>query len=495
MSGVTKSSQVGVDRQDVGHGAPPEPSPLPQARTGVAANDVDQSLYAKRQKIFPRQVHGLFARLRLLGVFVLMGIYYGLPWVQLGDRQAVLFDLPARKFYLFGLVFWPQDLIYLAILLIIAALALFFFTTLAGRLWCGYACPQTVWTEVFLWIERRIEGDRGKQIKLDKAPWDARKMAIKGSKHAAWIVLSLWTGYTFVGYFTPIRELGQSVLALNTGPWETFWLLFYGFATYGNAGWLREQVCIYMCPYARFQSAMFDKDTLIISYDVVRGEPRGSRKRGIDPRKKGLGDCIDCTLCVQVCPTGIDIRDGLQYQCIGCSACVDACDEVMDKMGYPKGLVRYTTENALHGTKTAILRPRVVVYAGILIGMIAVVGYSIANRVPLALDVIRDRNALYRETSDGLVENVYTLKVINMDERDHRFRLLASGLESVKLEMDHETFDVPAGQVRELSARLQIDPMVLNKASNEVFFELRALDDDGLSVREAARFLGAAVPR
>ena len=309
--------------------------------------DIEQALYERRQKIYPRQVHGLFARLRLSGVVALMGIYYFTPWLMWDERQAILFDLPGRKFYIFGLIFWPQDLIYLSALLILAALSLFFFTALAGRLWCGYACPQTVWTEVFLWIERKIEGDRMRQIKLDKAPWNGSKLAIKGAKHGAWIALSLWTGYTFVGYFTPIRDLGVSLLTLGLGPWETFWVLFYGFATYGNAGWLREQVCIYMCPYARFQSAMFDKDTLIISYDTARGEPRGSRKRSVDPRQAGLGDCIDCTMCVQVCPTGIDIRNGLQYQCIGCAACVDACDDVMGRLGYEPGLVRYTASRRI----------------------------------------------------------------------------------------------------------------------------------------------------
>ncbi len=455
-----------------------------------AVDNIDQALYAKRQRIFPRQVHGWFARMRLLGVVVLMGIYYGMPWVTWGDRQAVLFDLPARKFYLFGLALWPQDFIYLTSLLIIAALSLFFFTALAGRLWCGYACPQTVWTEVFLWIERKVEGNRAKQIKLDKSPWNARKFLIRGSKHFLWIALSVWTGYTFVGYFTPIRELGYSVLNLSTGPWETFWLIFYGFATYGNAGWLREQVCIYMCPYARFQSAMFDKDTLIISYDAARGEPRGSRKRGIDPKSAGLGDCVDCTLCVQVCPTGIDIRRGLQYECIGCSACIDACDEVMDKMGYARGLVRYTTENALEGRPAKVLRPRVLIYATILVGLLGALAYSVAVRIPMDLDVIRDRNSLYRETAEGLVENVYTLKLINMDELDHRYRLSASGLKNLVLKLDHETIEVPAGQVREFSARLQMDPVNIKKTSSEVFFELEATDNSSLKLREPARFLG-----
>jgi cytochrome c oxidase accessory protein FixG len=473
---------------------------MPQAASkgGGAANtgknapghDLEPSLYAKRQKVYPREVHGLFATLRLTGVIVLMGIYYLLPWWQWKGQQAVLLDLPARKFHLFELTFWPQDFIYLTALLIIAALSLFFFTALAGRLWCGYACPQTVWTEVFLWIERRIEGDRGRQIKLDKAPWSAHKLWIKGLKHFVWIALSLWTGYTFVGYFTPIRELGAAVLAFQTGPWETFWLLFYGFATYGNAGWLREQVCIYMCPYARFQSAMFDKDTMIISYDPKRGEPRGPRKKSADPEALGLGDCVDCTICVQVCPTGIDIRDGLQYECIGCAACVDACDDVMDKMGYPKGLIRYTTENALEGKKARVLRPRVLIYGLVLVVLLSSVTYGIATRVPLELDVIRDRNTLYRETAQGLIENVYTLKLLNKDREDHSYTLSVSGLEGVVMKMDDPGLVVPAGAVREVTARLQIDPYDLDAASNIVYFTLTAQDDETLTVKQEARFVG-----
>src|SRR5690606_28161943 len=276
--------------------------------------------------------------------------------------------------------------------------------------WCGYACPQTVWTEVFLWMERKIEGSRSQQMKRDRGPLTASKFGIKAAKHTVWIVFSLWTGYTFVGYFTPIIELGDKILTLDTGPWETFWVLFYALATYGNAGWLREQVCIYMCPYARFQSAMVDANTLVISYDTARGEPRGARRKGIDPAAKGLGDCIDCSICVQVCPTGIDIRDGLQYQCIGCAACIEACDDVMDKMNYPKGLIRYTTQTALAGVATRILRPRVLVYGAILVAALVAVLFGLVNRDPVGLDVIRDRNALYRETSDGWIENVYTLK-------------------------------------------------------------------------------------
>jgi len=451
---------------------------------------VTQSLYAKQEKIYPREVHGLYARLRTLGVFGLLGIYYITPWLQWDGHQAVLLDLPARKFHILWFTFWPQDFIYLAALLILAGLTLFFVTAIAGRIWCGYACPQTVWTEAFLWIERKIEGDRMKQKKLDAMPMNARKFRIKASKHTVWLLFSLWTGFTFVGYFSPIVELGRNVLSFNLGPWETFWIFFYGFATYGNAGWMREQVCKYMCPYARFQSAMFDKDTLIISYDELRGEPRGSRKRSTDPKAAGLGDCIDCTLCVQVCPTGIDIRKGLQYECIACSACIDACDDVMDKMGYPKGLIRYTTENALEGLKTHILRPRIVIYATFLAVIMSLFVYSISHRVSLGLDVIRDRNRLYRETDEGLIENVYILKVLNMDAAAHDYELSVSGIDGLQMYMDLKSISVPGGDVLELPVRLRADESVLQERSTEVIFELVATDNPDLSVTEHARFLG-----
>jgi cytochrome c oxidase accessory protein FixG len=306
----------------------------------VVATTEEVALYEIRKTIHARAVHGWFAGWRWALVFLTQLVFYGLPWLTWNGRQAVLFDLGARKFYLFGAVFWPQDVIYLAVLLILSALSLFLFTAIAGRLWCGYACPQTVYTEIFLWIERKIEGDRLARVRLDAAPMSLEKFVVKALKHAAWLAVALWTGYTFVGFFMPIRDLGVRAITWQLGPWETFWILFYGLATYGNAGWLREQVCKYMCPYARFQSVMFDRDTLVITYDNARGEPRGGRSREVDPRAKGLGDCVDCGICVQVCPTGIDIRNGLQYECIGCAACIDGCNQVMDKMGYPRGLIR-----------------------------------------------------------------------------------------------------------------------------------------------------------
>ncbi len=449
-----------------------------------------EEFYAKHKKVYPRKVTGVFARLRTLGVFILLGGYYFVPWLRWDNHQAVLFDLPARKFYIFGLTFWPQDFFYLAALLIIAALSLFFFTALAGRLWCGYACPQTVWTELFLWIERKVEGSRNQQIKLDTATMNSHKFYLKGLKHFLWLTLSAWTGFTFVGYFTPITDLGQAILQFALGPWETFWVIFYGFATYGNAGWMREQVCIYMCPYARFQSAMFDKDTLIISYDEKRGESRGARKKRDDPKEKGLGDCVDCTLCVQVCPTGIDIRNGLQYECIGCAACIDVCDEVMDKMSYEKGLVRYTTQNRIDGKTTHLFRPRIVIYASLLLLISAALIYSIATRIPLELDIIRDRNALYRETVDGLIENIYTLKLINMDTKDHQYKIHVDGLKEMLFIQPKKEIKVKSGEVINLAVRIQIDPVNLSKTSSNVNFYLNSTDQPELAVTEKARFIG-----
>jgi len=388
-------------------------------------------------------------------VVALLGLYYILPWIMWDGRQAVLFDLPARKFYLFGLVLWPQDFIYLALLLVIAGLTLFFFTALAGRLWCGYACPQTVWTEVFLWMERWTEGDRPQRMKLDEGPWTREKVLRKTAKHSLWVVFALWTGYTFVGFFSPIADLGSRVFSLALGPWETFWVLFYGFATWGNAGFLREQVCIYMCPYARFQSAMFDKDTLIIGYDEKRGEPRGSRKRGLENKPAELGDCIDCTLCVQVCPTGIDIREGLQYECIACAACIDVCDEVMDKVGYERGLIRYDTQTGMEGQRAQVLRPRTLIYGGLLALLLVGFGVSLAMRVPVSLDVLRDRTSLYRVVDGVTVENVYTLKVANRSETARQFFISASGLPGLVVDMSDESLQLAGGELREIPIRLR----------------------------------------
>ena len=446
-----------------------------------------QVLYLKEPKIYPREVSGRFDRLRKIAVFVLLGLYYILPWLTWDGRQAVLFDLPARRFYILGLDFWPQDFIYLALLLISAGISLFFFTALAGRLWCGYACPQTVWTEVFIWMERWVEGDRNKQMKLDKAPWSAQKLARKATKQFLWITFALWTGFTFVGFFTPIRELGQSVMTLSLGPWELFWGLFYSLATYGNAGILRSQVCKYMCPYARFQSAMFDRDTLVISYDEARGEPRGGRKKKDDPAELGLGDCVSCTLCVQVCPTGIDIRDGLQYECIACAACIDVCDQVMDKMGYERGLIRYTTENALEGKSSKILRPRIVIYAVLLTAVLAGILISLSNKTPLRAELIRDRNTLYRDVGDGLVENIYKLKLINQDRVAHRYRISIPDYPQIQIQVFPEPVLEP-GQVGEFAFTLAA-PADLGAGSMKIEVLFEAMDNPEIRRLSESRLL------
>ena len=456
-------------------------------------DSVDNALFEKRKKLFPREVHGIFATLRITGVSVLLGLYYFFPWINLNNRQIILFDLPARKFYIFDWIFWPQDFIYLALLLICAALALFLFTSLAGRLWCGYACPQTVWTEVFLWIERKVEGSRAQQIKLEKQALNLRKFRIKATKHSIWIIFSLFTGFTFVGYFTPIRELLGNLSQAGLGSSELFWLLFYSLATYGNAGWLREQVCMYMCPYARFQSAMFDKNTLVISYDEARGEPRGTRKKGADIEAKQLGSCVDCTLCVQVCPTGIDIRNGLQYECIGCAACIDACDEVMVKMDYPKGLIKYTTENSLEGKPTSLLSARVIVYTILLISILAGVIYSIQTRDSVALNVLRDRNALYRENFDGSISNSYTIKVLNMDLIDHSYKLSVTGITGIKPSINGE-IKVKAGTVLEIPLSLSVEPEHLEQPSTTITLSIQASGDNSINTESEGRFIGPLDP-
>lgn len=392
------------------------------------------SLYQKQNKIYARAVSGWFAGWRWAMVWITQLVFYGLPWLEWGSRQAVLFDLGSRRFYIFGLVLYPQDFIYLTGLLIVSAYALFLFTAVAGRLWCGFACPQTVYTEIFMWVERHLEGDRMQRMKLDAGPWTATKFLRKGGKQLIWITIGLWTGLSFVGYFTPIRELVPAAFGMGLGPWETFWVLFYGFATYGNAGWMREQVCKYMCPYARFQSVMFDKDTLVISYDAERGEPRGTRGRKTDLKAANLGSCIDCGLCVQVCPTDIDIRKGLQYECIGCTACIDVCNGVMDKMQYPRGLIRYDTQNSMqqHLGRTEvlrrILRPRILVYTAVLVLIVGALATSLWLRSPFRVDIERDRGVLARVVDDGWVENVYRLQIMNATERVQRYRIAVTGL-------------------------------------------------------------------
>ena len=466
---------------------------LPQPRLAQVASPVEAELYEVQRTIYPRAVHGWFASWRVAVVLATQLVYYGGPWLTWNERQAVLFDLAARKFYIFGVVFWPQDFILLTALLVISALSLFLFTAIAGRLWCGFACPQTVYTEIFMWIERKLEGGHLARMKLDRQAMSMRKVLLKAAKHGTWIALSLWTGFTFVGYFTPIKTLLAEVASVSLGPWELFWILFYGFATYGNAGWMREQVCKYMCPYARFQSVMFDSDTLVITYDGARGEPRGSRSRSADYRTAGLGACVDCGICVQVCPTGIDIRKGLQYECIGCAACIDGCDQVMDKMGYARGLIRYSTENALRGKYSErqiarqALRPRTLIYSAVLLAVVTAFCAALYLRVPLKVNVIRDRAALMRETSGGLLENVYRLQLINTTEQSHRFVVTASGIDGLQL-IAQQPVTVPAAGALTLPVALRIDPATTSPGSHPVRFHIEDSADARIKADEKSVF-------
>jgi cytochrome c oxidase accessory protein FixG len=453
---------------------------------------VKVSFYEKRKKIYAKGVRGFFDNWRIGLVLLTQAIFYGGLWLEWNDRQALLFHLVERKFYIFGLVFWPQDVIYLSALLIISAYALFLVTAVAGRLFCGYACPQTVYTQLFMWIENWVEGDRNARIKLDKGPLDARKLRIKGTKFLLWGLLSLWTGFTLVGYFTPIDELINNVLTGNLGPWETFWIFFYGGFTFLMAGFMREQVCKYMCPYARFQSVMFDPDTLIITYDPERGEPRGARKKGADTSR--LGDCVDCGQCVVVCPTGIDIRNGLQYECIGCAACIDVCDQIMDKVGLPRGLVRYSTESAMarHLTRKEILghivRPRILVYTAILAVITALSAWFLTHRIPLKVDIIRDRSVLAREADDGRIENVYMLQIMNTSEQAQRYRIAVDGLPQAEIAGPAEV-DAAAAGLTSVNTVVRVPPESGKPGSNPIHFEITAIDNPDIHVREKAAFL------
>jgi cytochrome c oxidase accessory protein FixG len=500
-----------------------------KAEKAISTKEVVISLYKAQEKVYPRSVSGFFTKWRWVIIWLTQLFFYGMPWIQWGQRQALLFDLEARRFYIFNLVLYPQDLIYLTAILIISALSLFLFTAIAGRLWCGYACPQTVYTEIFLWIERKIEGDRAARMKLDSGAMTGSKLFKKASKQFVWILFALWTGFTFVGYFTPIRELSQSVLSLSLGPWETFWVLFYGFATYGNAGYMREQVCKYMCPYARFQSAMFDDDTLIVTYDEARGEPRGGRSRKVDSESLKLGSCIDCNLCVQVCPTGIDIRKGLQYECIGCGACADVCDTVMDKMGYPRGLVKYSTQHAVTNNWTRsqmlqrIVRPRVLIYAAILGSLVIGLFLSLWFRTPFRVDVVRDRGVMARLSDDGKLENVYRLQIMNGTESTQHYQITVSGLPGLEIETeamrnrkrhqdsadkehgknadeakqehheenDYDAIEVKSAESRWVSVDLKIPDGSVETGSHKIQFEIEAVESKE-KITEKSVFL---VPR
>jgi len=437
--------------------------------------------------IHTRSFTGLFRTLRVGGAGLLFLAFFGTVWLNWGGRQAVLWDLAESKFHIFGATFWPQDFILLSALLIICAFGLFAITVFAGRVWCGYTCPQSSFTWLFMWCEKVTEGERNQRIKLQAAPWSLKKLARRSAKHTMWLGISVLTGLTFVGYFTPIRPLAAELLTWQMGGVSLFWVLFFTGATYLNAGWLREAVCMHMCPYARFQSVMFDKDTLTISYDATRGEQRGPRKRDVQPAEVGLGDCIDCQLCVQVCPTGIDIRDGLQMECIGCAACIDACDSIMDKMGYARGLVSYTSEHQLQGGKTHLLRPRLIGYSAVLLVMIAALVVALIERPMVSLDVTKDRG-MFRENSQGLIENIYSLKVINKTQQRQDYRLELVDAEGFQLQGKTQVSLAP-GEIVDVPVSVALLADTPASSSQTIRFKVTDVDEPWIYTAADSRFV------
>jgi len=449
------------------------------------AHDARIVFYAKTGKVHPREVRGYYDSLRWAMVWLTQILFYGACWLSWDGRQALLFDIAERKFYFFGLVLWPQDALLLAILLIISATALFLATAVAGRLFCGFACPQTVYTAIFRWVEARIEGDHLARMRLDQAPAGPRKLALKAAKHASWLAISLWTGITFVGYFTPLQGLLAELAQLSLAGWAAFWVGFYALFTYLQAGFAREMVCQHMCPYSRFQGVMIDADTSTVSYDARRGEPRKAKRAG-----GAHGDCVDCSLCVQVCPTGIDIREGLQYQCINCGLCVDACDKVMDKVGSPTGLIRFASERQLAGgpAKAVWQRPRVQIYASLLVVFTLLGAWTLSQRIPLLADVLRDRAVLLQEAADGSIENSYTLKLMNLVEAPRRFAVTVDGPAGARL-VGNSSFDVPAGSVLPVSVTVAAAPDTSRSGAQPVHFHISAVDDPAVRIVEQSSFL------
>jgi len=439
-------------------------------------------------KIYPRSFSGIYRQIRIAAGSILFALYFGTVWLNWGGRQAVLWDLADKKFHIFGATYWPEDLFLLSGILIICAFGLFFITVLAGRVWCGYACPQSVWMWVFLWAEKLAEGDRRQRMKLDDAAFSQEKAFRRLLKHCLWLLISAATAVTFVGYFTPIRDLVPDLLSLELSGGVFFWVFFFTAATYVNAGWFREKVCLHMCPYGRFQSSMVDNDSLVVAYDAGRGDPRGSRRKDADHAAMGLGDCIDCEMCVQVCPTGIDIRDGLQMECIGCAACIDACDSIMDKMGYQKGLVRYASDNELNNGTKNLIRPRLVAYFFILATMIGLFSWVLMTRPLMALEIERDRG-LFRYNGSGNIENSYLLNLTNKatEMRSAFIRvsgaggIIMSGLDEVKLR---------AGEKREIPIILEKAPASLQGEVTNITFEVSTSEEPEKRVAAPTTFLG-----
>lgn len=445
---------------------------------------MDQQAYQSRVPIFPRSVKGRFRNLKTAILILAYGVYFLLPWLRwdrtTGSDQAVLFDLVGRRFYVFDLVVYAQDIFWLAGLLVIFALLLFFVTGLAGRVWCGYFCFQTLWTDVFMFIERLVQGDRNARMKLAKSPWNGNKLLRMGITWMLWLLVSVLTGLSFTLYWGNAPDLFTQMLTAQA-PFAAYaTTLFLTATTYVMAGLAREQVCTYMCPYARFQGVMFDKDTLVIAYDEERGERQQGRNKPSkdllerDSRiEQQVGDCIDCGYCVQVCPVGIDIRNGLQYQCISCALCIDACDTIMDSIGYPRGLIRYSSEHALHHEKASRLNLKNLGYATALLLAVAALVWSVVTRSDVELNVQQIRQPLSVQLSDGRIQNRYEIKVNNKTSKSMRYHLSMQGLNQAELDMGHFTeIEVAAERSIKIQVKVRQDPKYASTTRQEFDFVL-----------------------
>ncbi|CAH9058127.1 hypothetical protein PSECIP111951_01807 [Pseudoalteromonas holothuriae] len=437
--------------------------------------------------IYIREQKGYFQQIRRYLSWLLMTMFIGLPWVSYQGSQAILFDVARQQFRIFGITFLPQDFMVLAGVFMAGAFALFFVTNWLGRVWCGFMCPQTIWMLMFTWVEHRIEGTRNQRIKQDKAPWDFTKIQKKITKHTIWLFMSLFTATSFMAYFVPVHTLYTQMLSFQWSGLVSFWVFLFALCTYGNAGFLREKMCTVACPYSRFQSVMFDKDTLLVSYDAERGEQRGRRKRKDSPRELGLGDCVDCNLCVDVCPAGIDIRNGLQYECINCGLCIDACNDTMDKFGYERGLISYQSERQQAGEQAKKIRIKLVGYATLTALILAIMATWLMNRMPLEVSVIRDRNALYRVNYEGVVENPYTLSVINKTQQQLHYAISFKGLDGAVVTTPTD-IKIDGGEMLLIPITVTIESAKLAKKVQQVTFVVSALEDAGISLEKQSYF-------
>jgi len=444
------------------------------------------------KKVYTRKAQGVFQRLRHYVSLPLLLAFFLLPWLSIDGRPAVYFDMGELKFHVLWGIFWPQDSILLASILIMAAFSLLALTVWVGRVWCGFSCPQTLWTLMFIWIEDKCEGDRNQRIKLDKAPWSRQKLLKKFNKHSLWLLLSIFTAITFVAYFYNIHTLLDDILSLSVSVGGLVWIALFALMTYLNAGWLREQVCKHMCPYSRFQSAMYDDNTLLVAYDEGRGEGRGPRKPGADYREQGLGDCIDCNWCVQVCPADIDIRDGLQAECINCGLCIDACDSVMEKMGYEKGLIKFSSVNGEPSALKRFFKPKMLAYCGVLVAMMTTFTYSISDRVPLQVDVIRDRGTHMFRDRNGYIENVYLVKLNNMMDHADTVFLTVRGDQPYKIRGNKPIY-LEAGEVFTVAIRLVLKKELLTRSNEVVFIKAQSSASPEVAAEQKTVFMGPMV--